>query len=62
MDLVTATLEARKRTGDRSIGTQVKQGMFRVVRVTYGPKGRGTVEPLSEYSTMRDTIAKLASL
>lgn len=44
-----ATLAARARTGDNSIGTHVKQGKTQIVRVTYDDKGKSTVTPASDW-------------
>lgn len=41
-DLRQATLAARKRTGDKNIGTQVSKGVFDVVRAVPPASGRGT--------------------
>lgn len=45
--LQAATLAARARTGDATIGTEVSGGLVRVVRVTYSAAGKSTVTPLT---------------
>lgn len=59
-----ATVAARARTGDRTIGTRVAQGgAIQVVRVVYPKKGGyATVTPLSEYLPAREAIAFLNAL
>lgn len=46
--LQSATLAARARTGDQSIGTNAEQGQIRVVRVTSDTTGNWTVSDLSD--------------
>ena len=58
-ELLDATRAARTRTGV-GIGTQCKQGLFRVVRTDYGKKV--TVTPLSEWIRMDRAIAFLETL
>lgn len=57
-----ATLAARKRTGDRSIGTRVKSGRLQVVRVTYDGKGKATVTPCSEWMAADQLVAVIDAL
>lgn len=57
-----ATLEARARLGDKSIGTTIKQGRLQVVRVTYNAKGRSTVVPVSDWLAMPDAVKFLDAL
>jgi hypothetical protein len=59
-DLQTTVLLARQRQGNAGIGTQVKQGKFRVVRITYGKTTR--ITPLSAWQSMADTIRVLRAL
>lgn len=61
-DIRRATLAARERTGDKAIGTNVEQGLFQVVRVTYPAKAKSVVEPLSARLTPADTVAFLNEL
>lgn len=62
--LRNATMAARERTGDRAIGTRVKDGQVQVVRVTYALRshGRSDVLPLSDYGTDADAIAFLDAM
>lgn len=46
-NLRAATLDARARLNDKSIGTHVENGKLQVIRVTYAKGGRSTVTPLS---------------
>jgi hypothetical protein len=64
MDLRNATLSARERTNDRTIGTQVKAGKVQVVRVTYPPGkgGRSVVTPITPFLTPEDAIRALDAL
>lgn len=59
-ELQAATLDARSRLRDSSIGTQVKAGRFRVVRTTYEKKT--TVTPLSEWLVASDAVLFLKML
>lgn len=63
-NLQQATLEARKRTGDKSIATRVEAGRIQVVKVTYpaGGGGRSNVEPITEYMTIGEAIRALEAL
>lgn len=67
--IVTATLEARQRTGDSAIATAVRQGCYQVQRVTYPhltasgkPSGRAHIEPLTDWLSLGDAITFLDSL
>lgn len=60
-ELQAATLDARSRLNDVSIGTQVKAGMFRVVRTIYRKKTT-TVTPLSEWLVLSDAVSFLKML
>lgn len=58
-DLKAATLAARERTGDTTIGTCIKKAMVQVVRVTY-PKGRtSVVEQLTDFLMPAEAVAFL---
>jgi hypothetical protein len=60
-ELHAATLDARFRLNDVSIGTQVKAGKFRVVRTIYG-KRTTTVSPLSNWLVLSEAVAFLKML
>lgn len=60
-ELQAATLDARSRLRDASIGTQVRAGRFRVVRTTYGEK-RTMVTPLSDWLIASDAVLFLKML
>jgi hypothetical protein len=62
--LVQATLDARKRAGNQDIGTQVKQGLIQVVRVTYPPEKRGlaVVVPVTSVLPMVEAIRAIEAL
>lgn len=60
-ELQAATLDARSRLNDVSIGTQVKAGEFRVVRTTYR-KSSTMVTPLSDWLVLSDAVAFLKRL
>ena len=47
IELQSATVAARKRLADPSIGTRVSDGAIQVVRVRFNGKGGSTVEPVS---------------
>jgi len=57
-----ATLEARRRTGDNSIGTSTDIGYFRAERVTYKPNGASVVEPLTGWTNAAKVIEFLNAL
>lgn len=57
-----ATLAARTRTGDATIGTQVKAGKVQIVRVTYNAKGKSTVTPASDFLPIPEAVAALNAL
>jgi hypothetical protein len=48
-DLHRATVQARERTGDKTLGVTVKQGRFQVVSVTYPKPPRSVVTPLTDW-------------
>ena len=61
-DLQAATLAARQRTGDRTIGANVAKGRYRIVRVSY-PKGpRAHVEHVAGPFSLREAVAFLNSM
>lgn len=62
LSIRNATLEARRRTGDNSIGTSAQIGYFRAERVTYKPSGAIIVEPLTGWSSAAKVIKFLNGL
>lgn len=55
-----ATLAARKRTGDNSIATRVKQGRGQVVGIDYNAKGTcDRVREISPWVAIADLPAEL---
>lgn len=61
-DIQTATMAARQRTGDKTIGTRVKQGKFQIVRVEYAANGKSTVTEVSGWLAGPDLIPALNAL
>lgn len=61
-DIRNATLSARARTGDKSIGTRIDRGLIQVVRVTYEKSGRSKVAPVSEFMSADAAVAFLEKL
>lgn len=59
--LVSATKEARERTG-KLIATRVKMGRLQVVEIEYDDNGNSTETPLTEYINGRKAIDVLESL
>lgn len=57
-----ATLAARQRTGDKTIGTRVKQGTFQIIRVEYAKTGKSTVTEVSGWLAGPDLIPALNAL
>lgn len=62
LSIRNATLEARRRTGDNSIGTSAQIGYFRAERITYKPNGASIVEPLTGWSSAAKVIEFLNAL
>jgi hypothetical protein len=62
--LQTATLNARARTGDQRISTQVAKGRFDVVRAEPPASGRGryTITVLAASLPLADAIAFLDAM
>jgi hypothetical protein len=56
-ELQAATIDARSRLSDSSIGTQVEAGKFRVVRTVYGRNT--TVTPISGWLNVSDAVTFL---
>lgn len=54
-----ATLAARQRTGDNSLGVEVEAGRFRVVSVTYLPNGESLVIPLTASTDLTNALRTL---
>lgn len=57
-----ATIAARTRTGDASIGTRCARGLFDVVRVTYSSTGTSTVQVVSAGLDAKSVVAHLNGL
>lgn len=57
-----AVKEARLRTGDRSIGTQLEQGRLQVIRVTYTAKGTSTISPITGWLAADAALAAINAL
>ena len=56
-----ATTAARKRTGDNTIGTSVKNGQIQIVRVTFAADGKSTVQAVSSWMPCSDVIVALSN-
>lgn len=61
-ELQRATLDARSRLADQSIGTQVSNGKVQVVRVAYKQSGASSVTPVSAFLPMRDAVEFLQAM
>lgn len=59
MQLQQATLAARLRLNDKTIGTRVHSGTVQVIRVTYNARGISTVTPVSAYLPVAGAVAFL---
>ena len=57
--LQRATLAARQRLSDASIGTQVARGLVQVCRVTYPNGPRAAVKPVSGFMPAADAVVYL---
>lgn len=64
IQLQAATIAARAKTGDKHIGTQVKQGRIDVVRAVPPASGRGryTVTVLAASLPLADAVAYLGAM
>lgn len=60
-DLRRATLDARKRLGDKNIAVRVKTGRFDVVRLSF-VKRKCTETPLAESLTMAGAVEFLDAM
>lgn len=60
--LQQATLRARQRCGDDSIGTRAHKGAVQVVRVQYDAAGSSTVSQLADCMTIAEAIEVLDEL
>lgn len=62
--LQRATVAARTRTGDKTIATQVKNGLIQIVRVTFPDvkRGRATVTPVTEFMNAEQALCSLEQL
>lgn len=57
-----ATVAAKARTGDTTLGTDVRSGQVRVVRVTYDAAGASTVAPVTGWVDFDVAISTLNAL
>lgn len=57
-----ATLAARARLADNTIGTRTQAGRMQVVRVTYDAAGRSTTVPASDWMLPHQVPAFIAAL
>ena len=57
-----ATLDARVRLQDNTIGTRAEAGELQLIRVTYDRRGVSTVVPFSNWMPMADAVAALNAL
>lgn len=57
-----ATNEARRRTQDKTIATQAKNGMLQVIRVTYNAKGKATIVPVTDFLMHADAVEFLGQM
>lgn len=62
--LQQATLAARARTGDKSIGTTVSKGRIQIVKVTYPTEKRGgcKVVKMTVWLSMDEAVTYLNAL
>lgn len=60
--LQTATLAARVRLNDQTIGTHVSRGLYQVIRVTYAKSGKSTVTPVSAWLPLSAVITALENM
>lgn len=60
--LQSATLAARTRLGDQTIGTHVSRGLYQIIRVTYDKSGKSTVTPFSAWLPMSAVITALENM
>ena len=61
--IMTATRDARERTGDHTIGATVRKGQYSIVSVSYpAGRARSVVVPLTDYMPFSDAIEFLNSM
>lgn len=58
----SATVAARCRLNDQTIGTRVDNGRVQVVRVVYDGSGNSDVTPVSEWMPVSEAAAYIATL
>lgn len=61
-EVQAATMAARTRLKDKTIGTQVKAGKLQVIRVTYDAKGKATINPVTGFVSHSEAIKTLNNL
>lgn len=61
-EIQAATLAARARLNDKTIGTQAKAGALQVIRVTYDAKGKATIVPVSGFVSHAEALEILNTL
>lgn len=57
--LRTATLAARARTGDNTIGVAVRRGTFQVQRITYPNGATAVIRPLTHWLDLSEAVEAL---
>lgn len=57
-----ATINARYRNNDASIGTEARNGFVRIVSVTYAADGTSIVTPLSGWMSPTEAVDYLGTL
>lgn len=58
-EIQDATLALRTRTGDSTISSNVSRGKYRLVSVTYGPRGGSKVRVLSAYMPFDEFVSHI---
>ena len=61
-EIRNATLDARVRMRDNTIGTRAEAGKLQIIRVTYSGSGISTIVPASEWMPAADVIAALNAM
>lgn len=57
-----ATLDARIRMQDESIGTRVECGELQIIRVTYDGRGISTVTPASDWVPVAEAVGLINAM
>lgn len=61
-EIQKATLQARSRTGDKTISTRAESGKIQIVRVVFDKSGKSAVTPASDWMMPANVATALAAI